>query len=436
MGSVVNTDPVLDLVVLGLSSGISVESIDFALCRFRQQNAARPVSLELLKYGEALLDPEIKKRLMDMALHDFSLPEQVTEINVILGEAFAKAALEFIATNNIDKSTIDFISSHAQATWRIPHLTAHQVRTPISMNEAAVIAARTGITTVTDFRVGEVAVGQPGASRADFDALLLHHPTKLRACQNISDIGSVCFIPPDIDGALNDNFFSFDTGPGNVYIDAAIHHYTNGAQRYDIDGEIGKRGTVDEEIVDDFISSHPYFQRSIPKSAGRDDFRAALAHELISKAEDKGLLPEDVVATITRITAQSIVDHYKCFAPSQNIDELFLCGGSAYNPNIVNFIQKNYPSTKIFTLDAAGIPAVAREAITLALRGMDAVVGRTVLTSHGAETRQEQIVGKVSPGDNYEQVMQKVTQFGKGEKLEPIRDLVNVVKGEVIPNKW
>lgn len=373
---------------------------------------------------------------MDTLPSDFSLPEQVAKVNVSLGEAFAEAALEFIATNNIDKSTIDVISSHAQAAWRIPYPTAHQMRTPLSMNEGVVIAARTGITTVAGFRVGDVAVGQQGASVADFDALLLHHPTKLRACQNISGIGSVCFIPPDIDGELNDGFFCFDTGPGNIYIDAAIHHYTNGAQRYDVDGEIGKRGQVDEEIVDDFISSHPYFQQSIPKSTDREDFKAALAYELISKAEDKGLSPEDVVATITRITAQSIVDHYKCFAPSQNIDELFLCGGSAYNPNIVNFIQKNYSSTKIFTLDAAGIPAVAREAITLALQGMNAVVGRTVRTSHGTETRQEQIAGKVSPGDNYGRVMQKVMQFGKGEKLEPVRDLVNVVNGEVIHNKW
>lgn len=373
---------------------------------------------------------------MDMVPHDVNLPEQIAEINVILGEAFAKAASEFIATNNIDKSTIDVISSHAQATWRVPYPTVHQVRTPLSMDEGVIIAARTGITTVADFRVGEVAVGQRGAPHADFDALLLHHPTKLRACQNISGIGSVCFIPPDIDGELNDNFLYFDTGPGNIYIDAAIRHYTNGAQRYDIDGEIGKRGKVDEEIVDDFISSHPYFQRSIPKAAGRGDFEATLAHELISKAEDKGLSPEDVVATITRITAQSIVDHYKCFAPSQDIDELFLCGSSAYNPNIVNFIQRNYSSTKIFMLDAAGIPAVAREAITIALQGMNAVVSRTMLTSHDAEARQEQVVGKVSPGDNYGQVMQKVMQFGKGERLEPIRDLVNVVNGEIIPNKW
>lgn len=372
---------------------------------------------------------------MDIVSQDFNLPGQVAEINVILGETFAKAASEFIATNSIDSSTIDIISSHAQATWRIPHATTHQVRAPPGMDEGVIIAARTGITTVTDFRVGEVAVGQQEAS-AEFDALLLHHPTKLRACQNIGGIGSACFIPPDIDGKLNDNFFYFDTGPGNIYIDAAIHHYTNGAQRYDIDGEIGKRGKVDEEIVDDFISSHPYFQRSIPKSAGRDDFSAALVHELISKAEDKGLSPEDVIATITRITAQSIVDHYKCFAPSQNIDELFLCGGGAYNPNIVNFIQRNYSATKIFTLDATGIPAVARDAITIALQGMNAIVGRTILTSLGNETRQEQIVGKVSPGDNYGQLMQKVMQFGKGEKLEPVRDLFNVVNGEVIHNKW
>ncbi|EHK41573.1 uncharacterized protein TrAtP1_005074 [Trichoderma atroviride] len=436
MGSIIDADPVLDFVVLGLSSGISMESIDFALCRFRQQNPAQPVRLELLKYGETLLDPEMQKRLMDMVLDEFNSSEQVAHLNDILGEAFAEAALEFIAANGIDKSTIDIISSHAQATWRIPYPAAHQTRTSFRINEGAVIATRTGITTVTDFRVGEVAVGQQGVPLADFDALLLHHPTKLRACQNISDIGSVCFIPPDMDGGLNDNFFYSDTGPGNIYIDAAIRHYTNGAQRYDVDGEIGKRGEVDEEIVDDFISSHPYFHQSIPKSAGRDDFRASLAYELISKAEDKGLSPEDVIATITRITAQSIVDHYKCFAPSQNIDELFLCGGSAYNPNIVNFIQKNYSSTQIFTLDAAGIPAVAREAITLALQGMNAVVGRTVRTSHGAETRQELIVGKISPGDNYGQVMQKVMQFGKGEKLEPIRALVNVVNGEVIHNKW
>ncbi|GAO51483.1 UPF0075 domain protein [Saitoella complicata NRRL Y-17804] len=416
----------LDLLVLGMNSGTAMDGIDIGLCRFKQEAPESPMEMELIQYDELEVPQWIKKPMLRMLRETSTTPAEMSQINVQLGQMFADAANEFCQKYNVPREAVDLIGSHGQTIWLLSMPKEGETKSALCMGEGTVMSAMTGITTVTDFRMAEQAVGRQGAPLVGFyDGLLLRHPTKYIACQNIGGIANVCFIPSDADGSI-DTMTDFDCGPGNIFIDAAVRYFTNGEREYDKDGEMGKRGTVCQEIVDNFLHNHPYCTHDPPKTTGREVFGDGDAQAIIDDCLARGLSPDDTVATITRITAQNIVEHYHRYAPERGavIDEIHMCGGGSLNPNVTEYIQSAFPRARVLSLDESGIPSAAKEAVTFAMQGMEAILGRALIVPCNAETTEgNTISGKIAPGKSWRTLIGKAHAFGEGKPLPRVREM-------------
>lgn len=351
---------------LGLMSGTSLDGIDAALVRFDGREA-RPDGARLEAFRTTAFAPDLARRLRRAVAGDAD-PDELCDLGFALGEALAEAAAALAAGAD---GPIAAIGSHGQTVRHRPPAPGRHGST-LQIGEAAVIAERTGLDVIADFRVRDVAAGGHGAPLAPlFDDLLLRAEGETRAIQNIGGMGNVTALPPAGDATTRP--IAFDTGPGVALIDAAVRRLTGGEREFDEDGRLAAAGAADEELVGEWLTD-PFFGETPPRSTGRERFGAPRVEAWL--AAHPGLALEDAVATLTEVTARSIAGSYALIG--FDVADVLLCGGGARNPEIRRRLAVLLPDARVRPLDEIGWNADAREAAAFALLARQHVLGHAV----------------------------------------------------------
>ncbi|MEI7554418.1 anhydro-N-acetylmuramic acid kinase [Candidatus Chlorohelix sp.] len=385
----------LNARVIGLMSGTSVDGIDAALVEFHE-NETGELGFKVLGHYEHSLEASLRKLTLD-ACASKTTTQELCMLNFALGEAFAEAVNNLLEKLGMKASEVDLIASHGQTVW-------HQVEpnrplSTLQIAEPAVIAARTGITTSSNFRVADVAANGQGAPLASFfDYVFFSDKHKTRALQNIGGIGNVTFLPA---GGGHKSATAFDTGPGNVLIDFAAAYYSSGTLSYDIDGQIGASGKIDYEWLEKLLA-HPFYAMQPPKSTGRELFSESYWLQLKEEATERNLSGADVIATLTALTAHSIALSVQRFAPEGGLAELIVSGGGGRNPFLMRLLDESLGGKVAVRLhDEFGLPAKQKEAAFFALFGYELLRGRPANLPACTGATHPVILGQLTPGQNF-----------------------------------
>ncbi len=341
--------------IISMMSGTSIDSIDACLLRIYEDLTFEIISDYSLEYSD-----EIKKKILSLANNKADVKD-VCFMNFVIGELFAKAANNLLKKSKYKAEDVDFISSHGQTVFHIPNDTeidGIKTKSTLQIGDISVIAQKTEIMTVGDFRTKDMAAGGQGAPLVPFADKILFGTDKNRCIQNIGGISNVTVLSQDCD------IFAFDNGPGNMLIDYFMKKLFN--KQFDMNGETANKGKLNKEWLNELLKE-PYYQIQPPKSTGRELFNDNYAEKIFKTAPgDK----YDVIATITALTAKVITDSYKKFIlPKTKIDEVVLGGGGAYNITLINYMHDFMPELIIKKHSDFGIPDKLKECIAFAYLG-------------------------------------------------------------------
>jgi anhydro-N-acetylmuramic acid kinase len=346
--------------VIGLISGTSVDGIDAALVDISGTDL--DLKVELLTGATYPYPPHLREQILAVCAGAAIPMAELAELDDAIALAFTQAAQDI----QIGYQPATLIGSHGQTVYhRPPGSKEETLGYSLQLGRGALIAHRIGVTTVSNFRVADIACGGHGAPLVPrVDAYLLSHPQEARCIQNLGGIGNVTYIPPRRDNWLS-AIRAWDTGPGNSLLDLAVQHLSTGAKTYDQDGTWAASGTPCTPLVETWLSQD-YFSLSPPKSTGRELFGVTYLHQCLQDAQTYQLQPADLLATLTELTAASIAHSYRAFLP-QMPQRVLLCGGGSRNLYLKHRLESLLPSIPVLTTDEVGLSADFKEAIAFAI---------------------------------------------------------------------
>lgn len=373
-------------------SGTSVDGVSLVLAEVCGQQLE--TKIKLIAYKTYPYPEDLRRMIFKLFGGSEATVENLCLANFVLGEFYARKIMEFLREVGVEKGEVDLIASHGQTVYHIPQprtVNSITTRATLQIGEPSVIAERTGITVIADFRPRDIAAGGQGAPIIAYvDYVLFRSQDKNVAVQNIGGIANVTYLPA---GCSIEDVLAFDTGPGNMVIDGVVRRLTGNRLNYDVDGNIAARGKVSEELLK-WLMSHPYISKKPPKTTGREMFGEAFVDKVMEKARKLGVWDEDLVATVTAFTAESIAYNYEAFLGK--VDLVILGGGGAKNKTLLRMLQRRL-NAEIKTHGDFGIPEQAKEPLGMAILANETVMGNpnNVPGATGASIRV--IMGKIIP---------------------------------------
>ena len=399
------------MLILGMMSGTSADGIDVALARI--SGAPPHLNAKLLAHTSFQFPPALRKEILRVAEQHPIAAGALSQLNFRLAEVFADAAVAACKKFWVSLKRISLIGNHGQTIFhqgKPANFLGRPNASTLQIGESAVIAARTGITTVGDFRPADIALGGQGAPLVPYADYLLYRSAKVgRVSLNLGGIANITVLPR---ACKPQQVFAFDTGPANMLIDALVSHFTRGRQRFDKNARLASQGRSLPALLDDLLRD-PYLKLAPPKSTGREYFGRAYLKKILALGRRHRAKPNDLIRAATIFTALSVVDALNRFVlPKTKIHQLIVSGGGAHNPLILAQLSaalckqageghvgarfSAFPTIEVLPSSRLGIPEDAKEAFAFALLAYETFHQRPANLPSATGARGPAILGKIS----------------------------------------